>query len=280
MSRSSALLFAVALSLCPAVAADPVPGPTPAPSPAPSPSPAPATSPAPSPAPAPAEPAPGEAAAAAPAAESAPVPTPVPTPEPILPTAELLKWGQRLREGQIGQEPNAVAYLDLIDKGDATAAQAGDFATYLGKRGMIRLALAYQEHALKLAPKDPTLWLNLGTLQSGLGKHSSAESSYRKAVELDPNNALAHYNLGAVLDTKKNYDEAIEEYRRALVLDPDLGDARKNPQVVNNEHLLAVKLQIYQSQTGAFGLPLVQMQKPEKPAPPPSPPPSPPPDKK
>ena len=47
------------------------------------------------------------------------------------------------------------------------------------------------------------------------------------------------------------------------MLDPDLGDARKNPQVVNNDHLLAVKLQIYQNQAGAFGLPLIQMQKPE-----------------
>ena len=261
MSRSTAFLLALVLPLTPAVAADPVPSPSPAASPAPSPSPAPAAAPA-------------EAETPTPVAtETAAVPTPEPSPAPILPDPALKKISDRLREGPIGKEPNAVAYLDMMDKGEASAAQVGDFATYLGKKGMIRIALGYQEYALKLAPKDPTLWLNLGTLQSGLERHSAAESSYKKAIELDPNNALAHYNLGAVYDLKKEYDAAIEEYRRALVLDPALGDARKNPQVVNNEHLLAVKLQIYQSQTGAFGLPLVQMQKNEAPKPAPSPPP-------
>ena len=77
-----------------------------------------------------------------------------------------------------GREPNAVAYLDMIDKGEASAAQVGDFATYLGKRGMVRLAVEFQEYALKLDPQSPILWLNQGTLQSGLGRHSAAESSY------------------------------------------------------------------------------------------------------
>jgi tetratricopeptide (TPR) repeat protein len=229
-------------------------------------SPAPSPTPSPTPAPAPAETA-AEPAAVPTEPVASPAPTPAPTPAPPpLPDADLLKISKRLREGPIGREPNAVAYLEMIDKGQASAAQVGDFATYLGKRGMIRIAVEFQEYALKLDPQSPTLWLNQGTLQSGLGKHSVAESAYKKALDLDPNNALAHYNLGAVYDLKKDYDAAIEEYRRALVLDPELGDARKNPQVVNNEHLLAVKLQIYQSQTGAFGLPLVQMQKPETPA--------------
>jgi tetratricopeptide (TPR) repeat protein len=233
----------------------------------------PVASPAPSPAPAtPPEASPAPEAAAAPAPEAAtPKPEPTPAPPP-LPESSLLKMSQKLREGPIGREPNAVTYLDLIDHGQASAAQVGDFATYLGKRGMIKLATAYQEYALKLDKNNPTLWLNYGTLLSGQGHHSSAESAFKKAIEIDPNNALAHYNLGATYDLRKDYDDAIEEYRRALVLDPDLGDARKNPQVVNNEHLLAVKLQIYQMQTGAFGLPLVQMQKPQTPEKPAAPP--------
>jgi tetratricopeptide (TPR) repeat protein len=264
------------LAVSAVIAADPVSSPLPSPSPAPSPTPSASDAPLPSPAPAvePAVPVP----APVPAAKPTPVPTPTPPP---LPDAALLKTSQRLREGPIGREDNAVAYLDLIDHGQASPAQVGDFATYLGKRGMIRLALMFQEYALKLNKNDATLWLNYGTLESGLEHHSSAESAFKKAIELDPNNALAHYNLGATYDLRKDYDNAIEEYRRALVLDPRLGDARINPQVVNNEHLLAVKLQIYQSQTGAFGLPLVQMQKPE-PAPKakPEPKPSPSPDKK
>ena len=55
---------------------------------------------------------------------------------------------------------------------------------------------------------------------------------------------------------------AVVSDRRALVLDPSLADPRKNPQVVNNENLMAVKLLIYQNQAGSLGLPLLQIQKP------------------
>lgn len=181
---------------------------------------------------------------------------------PTLPDASLAKLTAALREGPIGTDPNAVAYLDLIDTGRASAAQVNDFAAYLAKRGMPRVALAFQQHALRLDRANPTLWLNLGTLHRNLLSYGPATTAFKKAIALDPNNALAHYNLGAVYDAQKNYDAAIEEYRRALVLDPDLADPRKNPQVVNNENLLAVKLEIYQNQAGSLGLPLLQMQKP------------------
>ncbi len=179
----------------------------------------------------------------------------------VLPESSLAKAMRQLRDGPIGREKNAVAYLDLMDQGRASAAQVNDFAAYLAKRGMPGAALAFQEHALRISRDDATLWLNLGTIRRTLGNLGGAESAFKKSLDIDPNNALAHYNLGAVHDANKDYDAAIEEYRRALVLDPDLGDARKNPQIVNNENLLAVRLQIYQNQAGSLGLPLLQMQK-------------------
>ncbi|HEX4823494.1 MAG TPA: tetratricopeptide repeat protein [Candidatus Polarisedimenticolaceae bacterium] len=201
-------------------------------------------------------PAPGAASAEAVAASILPTQSP---------GSSLHKLGQHLRQGPVGAEPNAVAYLDLIDAGKATAAQVNDFAAYLAKRGMPRVALAYQHYATDLAPKDPTIWLNLGTIQRTNHSLGDAAGSFKRAIALDPNNALAHYNLGAVYDAEKSYDDAIEEYRRALVLDPDLADPRKNPQVVNNENLMAVRLTIYANQAGALGLPLLQMQKPVDP---------------
>jgi tetratricopeptide (TPR) repeat protein len=191
---------------------------------------------------------------------------------PIMPDAALTKTIAQVRLGPIGAEPTAVTYLDLINAGRASAPQVNDFAAYLAKRGMPRVALAFQEYAVKLDDKNPILWMNLGTIRRTNGSLGSAAAALKSAIALDPAIAMAHYNLGAIYDADKKYDDAVEEFRRALVLDPDLADPRKNPQIVNNERLLAVKLQIYSDQAGSLGLPLLQMQKNE-------PPPKPSPDK-
>jgi tetratricopeptide (TPR) repeat protein len=195
--------------------------------------------------------------ASAPPAASAPAVVP--------PDSSVMKTLDVLRRGPLGNEHDAVAYIDLIAGGGATPAQVNDLAAYVAKRGMPKAALSIQEHAIHLDPNNPTLWANLGTIRRTNGSLGPAATAFKKAIEIDPANALAHYNLGAVYDAQKNYDDAIEEYRRALVLDPGLADPRKNPQVVNNENLLAVKLQIYNNQAGSLGLPLLQMQKKEEP---------------
>jgi tetratricopeptide (TPR) repeat protein len=190
----------------------------------------------------------------------------VPPPPPPLPNSTLMKTIQRLRANPVGQEPNPAAYLTLIESGKASAAEVNDFATYLAKRGAVPTALQFQQYGVTLAPKDATLWLNLGTIQRTLGNLGSAADAFQKSIALDPNSGLAHYNLGTVYDAQKNYDDAIEEYRRALVIQPDLADPRKNPQVVNNDNMLAVRLKLYANQSGAMGLPLIQLQKTAAPA--------------
>ena len=189
----------------------------------------------------------------------------------VMPDSTLQKTIEAVRMTPIGSEPNAVTYLDLISTGRANPAQVNDFAAYLAKRGMPRIALTFQEYAVKLDASDTTLWMNLGTIRRTTGALGPAADAFKHAIAIDPASAMAHYNLGAVYDADKKYDDAIEEYRRALVIDPELADPRKNPQVVNNQRMLAVKLQIYAEQAGALGLPLLQMQKSEpKPAPPPA----------
>jgi tetratricopeptide (TPR) repeat protein len=252
MRHRSLLAATVALAACvliPTVATADEPQPTPAPAPAPATAPE-ATTPA----------------AAVPAdkpSETAAAPVP---PAPALPDASLQKTIELVRRSPIGKESNAVAYLDLMSAGKGSAAQVNDFAAYIAKRGMPKVALSFQQYALELDPANPTLWQNLGTIQRTTGALGPAATAFKKAIELDPISALSHYNLGAVYDAQGNYDDAIEEYRRALVLDPELADPRKNPQVVNNENLLAVKLEIYRDQAGSLGLPLLQIQKPPAPA--------------
>jgi tetratricopeptide (TPR) repeat protein len=210
-------------------------------------------------------------AAVATTVDAAPPVAEVPPPPP-LPNSTLMKTIQRLRAGSVGQEPNSAAYLNLIEAGKASPAEVNDFAAYLAKRGAVPIALQFQQYGVTLAPKDATLWLNLGTIQRTLGNLGSSADAFQKSISLDPNNGLAHYNLGTVYDAQKNYDDAIEEYRRALVIQPDLADPRKNPQVVNNDNMLAVRLKLYSNQAGSMGLPLIQLQKPATAAKDPAPP--------
>jgi len=167
---------------------------------------------------------------------------------------------ENLRRTRLGQDPTVESYVSLVERGEASAYHLAAFGNFLGQNGMLRDAIEYYALALDLQDQDPVLWMNVGTLHRQLGEYSIAADVYREALTLDPNNAFAHYNLGAVLDEMNEYEGAIEEYKLALTLDPSLGDPATNPAAANNERLLAVKLMLYEEQTGSLGLPLVDVQ--------------------
>jgi tetratricopeptide (TPR) repeat protein len=171
----------------------------------------------------------------------------------------LARVQESLRRGDIGQDPTVRAYLDLIDRGEASPQQLAAFGNFLAQNGMRRDAMEYYAVALGMEREDPILWMNVGTLHRQMQEFSMAASAYSRTLSLDPNNAFAHYNLGSVLDEMGKYEEAIEEYKEALTLDPTLGDPAYNPAAANNEQLLAVKLMLYQEQTGTLGLPLMDL---------------------
>jgi tetratricopeptide (TPR) repeat protein len=164
-----------------------------------------------------------------------------------------------VRGNEIAQDPTVAAYLDLIDRAEASPQQLAAFGNFLSDYGAPRLALVYYDIALGLEPDDAILWLNVGTLHRKVQEYNAALDAFSRALEIDPNLAYAHYNLGATLDDLGKYDAALEEYRIALTLDPSLGDPETNPQATNNERLLAVKLMLYEEQIGAKSLPLVDL---------------------
>jgi tetratricopeptide (TPR) repeat protein len=175
---------------------------------------------------------------------------------------QLVRIQARLRQSPIAADPVGRRYLDIVDRGGATAAQLNDFAILLSRRGYFQDAREYQRFALRLDDTHPSLWINLGTLNRALGDPSAAASAYRRALALDPNNAFAHYDLGTVLDVQGDYDGAVQQYRIALTLDPKMGDPKFNPQVVNNDRMLVVNLLNYGSQAGSMGLPFLPMGSP------------------
>jgi tetratricopeptide (TPR) repeat protein len=163
---------------------------------------------------------------------------------------------QRLLRGPVGRDAIARTYIDKIERSDATAAQINDFAIYISRRAYFADAREYLQAAVDLEPQNPTLWLNLGTVEMKRQRWSDAMSAFKKVVEIDPNNAFAYYNLGAAYDESGNYDEAVKNYLYALRLDPSLADPKVNPQVVNNNQRLVVELLAYRFRQGSLGLPM------------------------
>ncbi len=164
---------------------------------------------------------------------------------------------KRIWQTEISKTPRVRSYLELIDSGDATAADYATFGNMIATKGLVDEALVYYNEAQKVDPNDPRIWMNMGTLQQRAEDYSAAAKSFANTIKIDPANALAHYNLGVSLNEMNEYDEAIEEFKLALTLDPELADPKKNPQVVNNGLLLPVQLEIYQRNQGTSGIQLM-----------------------
>lgn len=165
-----------------------------------------------------------------------------------------------VRATDLGDNQTVQEYLQLIDRQAASPDQLAAFGSFLAQNGLQHEALEYYKVALRLDPKNPVFWINHGTLLLQNGETSAATSSFNRALAADPNNAVAHYNMGAALDELNRYDDAIAAYTTALTLDPELGDPSQNPQAANNDLLLAVRLMLFQNQTGSLSVPMIDIE--------------------
>ena len=76
-----------------------------------------------------------------------------------------------------------------------------------------KLALALND---KLAP----VYVTLGIIDEGTGRHEEAIKAFERALELDPINASAHVELAAVYEGIGKVDEAESTYKKAVELRP------------------------------------------------------------
>ena len=76
--------------------------------------------------------------------------------------------------------------------------------------------------ALKIDPKNPVVFNNLGTIHISLRQYATAEKMYRKALKYDPRSALYLKNLGTALLSDHKYKKGWEAYQQALALDPKI----------------------------------------------------------
>jgi tetratricopeptide (TPR) repeat protein len=120
--------------------------------------------------------------------------------------------------------------LEALDKAIAlspgsaiTLSRAGASAQQLGET---KRALAYYEQANAIQPRADT-FLNIGTIQYGLGDYGKAAAAYEGSILIRPQSALAHRNLGDAYmhlgrkdDAKRAYLKAVEQAQVEVSLGP------------------------------------------------------------
>lgn len=120
----------------------------------------------------------------------------------------------------------------------------------------MKLAISEFKKAARLDRASPVPWNNLGTTYKKIGRRVAAKEAFERALKIDDRYALGWYNLGTLYDEIGDYDRAIDLYLKALALKPELADVRFNPQVVENRHLMVVRLRHFLEEAGNIALPL------------------------
>ncbi|GAA5938259.1 hypothetical protein JCM1841_006809 [Sporobolomyces salmonicolor] len=88
-----------------------------------------------------------------------------------------------------------------------------------------QLALKYYEAGLKLDPKHPHLYTNLGSLLKDMGQLPQAVAMYKRAVDFNPTFDVALANLANAVKDTGQIQESIPYYRRAVQLNPNFPEA-------------------------------------------------------
>lgn len=96
------------------------------------------------------------------------------------------------------------------------------------RRGDYLGAKNFYLQATYLAPRNPELFNNLGTVYRALRDLPAAEAAYRNATEVDSRFAPAWSNLGVVLGQQGRSREAITALQEAVRLDPPNAAAKVN----------------------------------------------------
>jgi tetratricopeptide (TPR) repeat protein len=82
--------------------------------------------------------------------------------------------------------------------------------------GSLDLAETFFANALKLAPDDAALHVNLGLLRFRRGEHQAAILAFEEARRLDPKNPAAIANVGAIALRFRDYKRAADAYQQAI----------------------------------------------------------------
>ncbi|MBN2421242.1 tetratricopeptide repeat protein [Candidatus Woesearchaeota archaeon] len=117
--------------------------------------------------------------------------------------------------------------LELNQNSVLARKKLGAFAFEQNK---LKEAAKYWSDALKFAPNDYVLNINLGGAYLNIGKINLAEKYARKGVKLNKECANGHYVLGLVCEAKGNTKEAIAAIEKAIELNPSADNYKEKLQ--------------------------------------------------
>lgn len=106
--------------------------------------------------------------------------------------------------------------LASIDRALALKPDSGDY--FLSRGVILRASQQYEaarqcyEKVVRLAPRHPGGYTNLGSLQDQMGEPEPALANYARAIALDPDCALAHWNRALVYLRQGDYQRGWREY--------------------------------------------------------------------
>jgi tetratricopeptide (TPR) repeat protein len=140
------------------------------------------------------------------------------------------RFARAMREGDHEQALEAAVLLEESGAPGARqqlAAALKQRANQLAFAGEFERALAEYGRAAELAPDDPEIQHNWGTVLLRRGDLDEAGRRFEKAIELDPRSADSLYNLGVVLEGLGRNDEAIARFTEAAAIEPGHVAARR-----------------------------------------------------
>lgn len=121
-------------------------------------------------------------------------------------------------------------YTDPIE--EVTPSKQPDIVKNIGyiyvNQGKTEEAISALKEARKSNPKDVNLILNEAQLYIKLKEMDKFSALMEEAVALDPTNPTLFFNLGVVNSNEGKNEEAIKYYKKAIELKPDYGDAYLN----------------------------------------------------
>ena len=139
---------------------------------------------------------------------------------------QLSQAAQALRHGRFDE---AVALLEPWTSGPAERPEALQLmGVALMRLGQLQRALECLQRSLRIVPRDVVAWVNLASVQTGLGRTADALQSFAQALEIDPMQPAVHFNRGNLLLQLGDAEAACESFRRAAELAPDRPDPACN----------------------------------------------------